>query len=172
MLGLLASADVSFDGIVLLTPAGRTLQDILRFQLVERQPVEPSLRDCIVAALDAAADGRSFEAPPPPYDTLFRPSVRPFLRSVMRIDPVKLVSTRREPILVVGGGADIQTPRVDFDRLVAAPQARLTPLWLEAMSHALKPAFTTDTSPFDAYAATRPLMPGLVEGIAAWLQGF
>ena len=56
----------------------------------------------------------------PDLEPLFRPSVQPFVRSLIKIDPAQLLRGLDVPALVIGGGRDIQVGRADFDALVAA----------------------------------------------------
>ena len=171
MLALMAAAKTPVVGLALVTAAGRPLLDVLRFQLIERQTLEPNIHTEIVRILDALRHDRDLGAIPAGYEQLFRPSVNNFLRSVINVDPTALIQARTEPILVVGGAQDVQVLRVDFDRLVAARPKLTTALWVDDMTHVLKPALPLDTSPFAAYQDPgRQLSKAFVEGIVTWLR--
>ena len=99
---------------------------------------------------------------------LFRPSVQPYLISLLKPDPAKLIAGLEIPVLVVGGAADLQVPPEHGQKLAEAnKKAKL--VTIEKMSHTLKLV----EKPEDQKAAytdpKRPLAPGLVEALAEFL---
>ena len=101
---------------------------------------------------------------------VFRPSIHPYLMSVFSLDPVRSLSDVKQPALVVGGAADLQVFRADFDALAAArPDVRS--LWLPRMNHVLVDVADDPADNLAAYAdAERPLSAGLVDTLAAFLR--
>jgi uncharacterized protein len=170
LIALLFDPAVRVDGIVQLTAPGRSMIDILAAQL-KRAPLPPETHteaERVVAALKTGADLGTVEAP---LDQLFAPAVQPFLRSVANLDPAALLAKRREPVLVIGGGKDIQLPKADYDALVAARSERTSSLWLDGMTHVLKQARQDDPAQTALYREPQhPLMPGLADRIAVWLK--
>jgi hypothetical protein len=98
---------------------------------------------------------------------VFRPSVQPFVMSVMRIDPPRQLQVVSARVMVVGGGQDVQVGRSDFDALAAA-RPDLATHWDPTMSHTLKPVHD---DPRQVRAYTDPTLP-LAEGLATRVAAF
>ena len=112
--------------------------------------------------------GREVKDYPKDLAALFRPSVQPYLISLLKPDPAKLIAGLEIPVLVVGGAADLQVPPEHGQKLAEAnKKAKL--VTIEKMSHTLKLV----EKPEDQKAAytdpKRPLAPGLVEALAEFL---
>lgn len=96
----------------------------------------------------------------------FRPGVQPYLRSLMAIDPAALAAKTSQPILIVGGGRDIQVGKSDFDALLAA-RGDAVAYWDPGMGHTLKDAGRTAQALQRVYTdPTVPLSTGLAGRIA------
>ena len=169
LIALIAAREADPAGVVLICGPGRKLGELLREQLSRAgtppEKVKESLR--IIAALER---GESVtDVPPGPYQSLFRESVQPFLRSEMGIDPSALAASLTRPMMIIGGGADIQVPRADFDKLAAArPDA--TAQWFPDMTHRLKAGGGGLEAQKPAYTdPALPLEPGLVAAIAKFV---
>ena len=107
----------------------------------------------------------------PPVDQIFRPSVQPFLRSILTLDPVPLVQAVAVPILVIGGGADMQVGRFDFDPLVSA-RPGVVGHWEPRMAHVLKDAADDGEAQAKAYADPGvPLSKGMLEAVVRFVKG-
>lgn len=158
-------------GLVLISPAGRKTGDILREQLRANPANAPILDEAlgIIAKLEAGQTV-SAEAMHPALLPLFRPSVQPFVISMMSIDPAQLVRDYPGPVLVVQGTTDIQISIADAQRLgEARPGVRLE--IIEGMNHVLKTAPADRAANVATYAnPDLPLAPGLVERIAGFIR--
>lgn len=169
LVALLAARATAVDRIVLLTAAGFPLGQVLRKQL-SRQPLPEEVTAEIDRVLDVLEKGGDPGTLKPPLDQLFRPSVQPFLRSVLTVDPVPLVRDQKAPVLVVGGGSDLQVGRFDFDALVGA-RAGVESLWLARLTHVLKPMADDDGGQEKAYTdPALPLVPELVERVVRFVK--
>ena len=158
----------AFAGLVLLATPGRRLGDVLREQL-QGVGMPAPLRDEALTILAALERGESVPTVNPALLSLFRPSVQPFLRSELPIDPAADLHGLTLPVLIVSGGHDIQVTAADALLLAKArPDARR--LHIADMNHVLKitPADRKDQQ--RAYAdPTIPLAPGLAEGIISFI---
>jgi pimeloyl-ACP methyl ester carboxylesterase len=95
---------------------------------------------------------------------LFRPSVQPFLWSLLALDPGALAAAQTAPLLGIGGGRDLQVPPED-----AAPVGGA--LILPAMNHVLKDVSDDRADNIAAYRdPDRPLATGLVPAIATFMH--
>ena len=83
--------------------------------------------------------GRTVADVPQELLSLYRPSVQPYLISLLRIDPRVEIAKVHTRIIVIGGTADLQVPATEAQALsMAQPAAEL--LIVDGMSHVLKDA--------------------------------
>lgn len=157
-------------GLVLTAAVGRRLGDVIREQL-RRNPANAPILPEALRVLDELEAGRrvSGEGMHPALAPLFRPSIQPFMMSMLAVDPAVLARAYRGPILVVGGSNDLQTTVADARRLAEA-RAGITLRVIEGMNHVLKLAPAELQANFATYAnPDLPLAPGLVEAIAGFI---
>lgn len=158
------SAFVSLEG------PGRDAISLIRAQLARNLP--PAYKelneksDQIMAELAA---GRTVAEIPKLLESLFRPSVQPYLMSYFKYDPAKEVAALRMPVLLVQGTTDIQV-LVDDATLLSAAKPDAERLEVKEMNHVLKHARTRDEQNAAYTDPTVPLAPGVVEGVAAFLS--
>lgn len=167
LIGMVASLGRA-EGFVALAGPGRSL-DVLVLEQLQPQLSPPLWAEAqkIVAELKA---GRTVAQVSNELALIFRPSVQPYLASSFRYDPAVEIAKLRFPILVVQGGTDLQVPASDAQILLnAAPAAQK--LLLPEMNHVLKVAPADPAANIATYSnAALPLAPGLVEGIARFIQ--
>ena len=169
LIGLIAAKEARFDAFVSLCGPGRPLQDVLREQLKAALPEKLyEQSDAILTDLEA---GRTVKDPPKELAALFRPSVQPFLISVFKHDPAKLVAALTPPVLVVSGSTDIQVRAADAKRLGEAnPKAKV--VTVEGMNHVLKEVKVTNRlAQLPSYSdPSLPLHPKLVPELRGFLR--
>jgi pimeloyl-ACP methyl ester carboxylesterase len=165
VIALLSAARVKPAAIVLLSSPGRKFATILREQSAAPGLPPDFTREAhqTIAALERGEDVAEVS---PMLASIFRPSVQPFIRSLMALDPAGLLRSYRGSVLIVGGGRDLQIGRSDFDLLTGArPDA--AGYWDPSMGHTLKSARTAQ----EAYTDPRsPLATGLAERIAEFIR--
>jgi uncharacterized protein len=157
-------------GLILVSPLGRRLGHVIREQL--SGPGAAPVRDealRILAELEAgrtvAGDGMS-----PALLPLFRPSVQPFLMSMLALDPADLARRVDRPIFVVEGTRDLQTSVSDARRLGAARPGIAVRL-IENMNHVWKLAPADPAGNAATYGdSSLPLAPGLVDAVAGFIE--
>lgn len=152
-------------GVVLLAAAGRPAADILREQLAA---LPQPLHDQAMHALSELEAGRTVDNIPG-LETLFRPSIQPYLISWFRHDPRELAAAYDRPMLIVHAEHDIQVGEADADALAAArPDARR--LNLAGVNHVLKTAPADRAANIAVYAdPDAPLAEGVAEAVAAFV---
>jgi len=167
LIGLeLAARRPEIKRLVLLTTPGRPMAETLAEQL---HRFDEPLRGAALAILAQLQEGECVETVPEGLMPLFRPSVQPFLRSLFAIDPPARLRALERPVLVVGGGRDMQVGRADFDRLAAVPGTET--LWFDTMNHVLTAVASEDqASNFATYADPDvALAPGLGSATGSFL---
>lgn len=159
-------------GLALIAGPGRKLGVVMREQF-RANPANAPLLDALMKMMDELEAGRMIDADamPPVLAGVFPPAVQPYLIDLLAQDPAALASRYTGPMLIVQGGRDIQVAQADADALkAAAPRAELRVL--ANMNHVLKDVASDDRAAnLATYAdASRPLAPGLVDAIAAFVK--
>lgn len=169
LITILLARRIPLDGAVLIAASGRSLGSIVRDQF-NAMPIPDALRNEVNATLSALERGESVTTLSAPLQPIFRPSVQPYIRSVMAIDPAKEIVTLTIPLMIVSGGRDIQIGTADIEPLVRAkPDARR--FHAPEMNHILTNAPPDREGNLKLYAdASTGLTPGLVEAIAAFVS--
>lgn len=153
-------------GVVSLSGAGRSAPVVLREQL-QAALTEPLLGQAL-HALDELAAGRPTDNVPG-LESLFRPSVQPYLISWFALGPQTLANLYDGPLFIGQGSTDLQTRMADAEALKAAqPDATLV-IW-EGVNHVLKIAPADRAANAATYADPGlPLAPGVVEDVADFI---
>ena len=169
LIGMVAARRSGANAFVSIAGSGRPAQEVIREQL--GQQLSPTLMAGAARALDALAAGRLADSTLPGLESLFRPSVQPYLVSWFRYDPAKEITALTVPALIVHGTADLQVPVTDA-RLLAAAAPRATLLLVEGMNHVLKLAPGDRAAQMRSYGdPTMPVAPQLTAAIADLLRG-
>jgi uncharacterized protein len=164
LVAILTARRVPVDRLVLLVTAARRQGDLVKAQLEKKLP--PEKLDPIVTAIDAMMAGQIVD--PPPQGLAIAPSMQPGIASAFKEDPIPPLKLIDQPILIVGGGRDLQMARLDFAALSAAAPLAKT-LWLPDMNHVLVDV-TDDADNFAAYdQPERALDTALVDAVAAFV---
>jgi pimeloyl-ACP methyl ester carboxylesterase len=164
LVAILTARRVPVDRLVLLVTAARRQGDLVKAQLEKRLP--PEKLEPIVKAIDAIMAGQTVD--PPPQGLAIAPSMQPGIASAFTEDPIPPLKLIDQPILIIGGGRDLQMARLDFAALSAAAPVAKT-LWLPDMNHVLVDV-TDDADNLAAYnQPERALNNVLVDSVAAFV---
>src|SRR5688572_19539983 len=160
LVGLVAAGKVKVDAFISLCGPGEPLAVTLRSQLKRGLPKETyEASEKVIAELEA---GREVKDYPKDLEMLFRPSVQPYLISMFKPDPTRLIAGLDVPVLIVSGAADVQIVPEHGKKLAAAnTKARL--VTVEKMSHTLKLVEKPEDQQAGYTDPKRPLTPGLVD---------
>jgi fermentation-respiration switch protein FrsA (DUF1100 family) len=168
LIALLLAKRTNISGIVLPATPGRPLGNVLRDQL-DRSPMPPPLRAEALGILAALERGETVAAVNPALLSLFRPSVQPFMRSVLAVDPGKALRDLTLPVLIVSGGHDLQVGAQDA-ALLAAARPDAVRLDVADMNHVLKITPADPAGQQEAYSRPDlPLAAGVSDAIAAFV---
>ena len=180
LVGTLALQKAAADGLICLAGAGRNIAEVTLEQITANpnnpaELVENSRR--IIAELKA---GRTVSEVPLLLNSLFRPSVQPYLISWMRYEPAEEIAKLKEiPILIVQGGNDMQVQVIDAENLHrAVPESRLAVL--PEMTHMLKNSAVSKEEVYRNMVLSRkylavyqddslPVAPELIEEITGFI---
>ena len=166
LVAILAARQVPIDRLVLLVTAARRQGDLLKAQL-ERRQIPPDVLEPILKAIDNIMAGQIVD--PPPRGLAIAPSMQPSLGSAFTTDPIDPLKSIDKPILIVGGGRDLQVARLDFAALSAASPLAKT-LWVPDMNHVLIDV-TDDADNMAAYSQSdRALDTTMVDTLATFVN--
>jgi pimeloyl-ACP methyl ester carboxylesterase len=166
LVAILTARQAPIDRLVLLVTAARRQGDLLKAQL-ERRQIPPDILGPVVKAIDDIMAGQVVDPPPRGLD--IAPSMQASLASAFTLDPIDPLKSIEKPILIVGGGRDLQVARLDFAALSAASPLAKT-LWLPDMNHVLVDV-TDDSDNLAAYnQPDRALDITMLDDVAAFIQ--
>ena len=122
-------------GVISFAGAGQPIHEVLKWQL--GQTLTPELRGVVDAKLDTLAMGDTLKEVPGYLESLFHPSIQPFLISWMKYDPIKEVKDLKVPLLIINGTTDVQVTVSEAEKLKEArPDASYA--IIKNMNHVLK----------------------------------
>ncbi len=166
LVATLAAQRAPVDGLVLLTGTSRRQGDLLKEQ-VQRQST-PEVYQMVAGIVDRIMAGEIVHDAPPALQ--MPPVAQPGLASAFNVDPVTPLKGLTLPVMIVGGGKDLQVPRLDFDALgKAAPHAQM--LWLESMNHVLNDVTDLPDNRAAYNQPDRALNTELVTALGAFVLG-
>jgi pimeloyl-ACP methyl ester carboxylesterase len=168
LIASLAAEQAQADALVAIAGSSRPIDQVLREQLAARLP--PHLLAQSNQLLDRLLAGQFSPQVPKQLQVLFRPSVQPYLISLLRQNPGQAFARLQIPALIVQGSHDIQVSVADAQALQAAkPDAEL--LIIPGMNHMLRISALDLTAQLASYDNPRlPLAQGLGEQIAQFIQ--
>lgn len=166
LIASLAAADAGADALVSLAGIARPLGAVLREQLQGRLP--PALAAQTEAILSELERGRVVPGVAPKLQVLLRPSVQPYLISLLRQRPAEAFARLAIPALIVQGTRDFQVDTTEALLLQQAkPEAQL--LLIEGMNHVLR-VVPAEAPPLASYNdPDLPLADELLDGLARFI---
>ena len=169
LIGMLAAARAGADGYVSLAGIADGLGVVLRRQLAGKLPPPlASENERILAALE---HGRTAAEVPPALAIYYRPSVQPYLVSVLKYAPAERIAALHVPTLIVQGTTDIQVG-VDQARALHAARPDAALLIIPGMNHVLKAVPADAPNPIASYSdPSLPLHPQLAPAIVDFVRG-
>jgi len=127
-------AGTSADKFISIAGFGQSADLVLKEQLGS-QPKE--VQDLSFPIIDSLKNGNTVKNVPPMLNSLFRPSVQPYLISWFRYDPRIEIRKLSVPVLIIQGTTDIQVGVENARQLSCAnPEAEL--LLINNMNHILR----------------------------------
>lgn len=138
LIGMAAAKETKVDGFISISGAGFPAGDIIREQL-DKQPLDAAISQKASDIITSLQKGETVSDVPPVLQSLFRPSVQPYIISWFRYDPRNQIEKLLCPILIVQATCDIQVGVENATSLFnASKQAHIN--IIKNMSHTLKDA--------------------------------
>ncbi|MEK8198659.1 alpha/beta hydrolase [Lysinibacillus sp. FSL M8-0134] len=168
LIGLLAAQKTDVESFVSIAGAGRPLDEVLLEQIKGQLP--PKLFNESTDILKSLKQGEQVKNVSPELQALFRPSVQPFLISLLKYHPADELAKVKSRVLLVQGTTDLQVKEADAEALKnRKPEAQL--LYMEGMNHVLKKAPVDSAKNLATYAdPSLPLHEELLPAIEQFIQ--
>ncbi len=167
LIGMLAAKD-NADAFISLAGAGEPIDSIIVEQV---NKMAPQLGENARAAFDDLRENAKTTNYNPMLESLFRPSVQPYMYSWMQYDPSMEITKLDIPVLIINGTSDIQTESRQAELLNKACENSEIVL-LENMNHIFRQIQTDDklvnTKSYNEPG--RPLHPELIPAITAFIK--
>ena len=123
-------------GFISIAGAGSPAYDLIEKQVAAQMTPE-SIRKEVASINESLKNGKEVAQVPAYLQTLFRPSVQPYLISWYKYNPQTVIASLKMPILILQGKKDIQVQEEEAARQKkASPQAEL--ILIDKMNHVLK----------------------------------
>ena len=166
LIGMVAAQNNLVAKFVSIAGAGQAADKIIREQL-KAQPA--FVLEQSTPILDDLVKGNTVENVPQMLNTLFRPSVQPYMISWFKYDPQLEIAKLKKPVLLVQGTTDIQVSVEDVKLLqTAKPDVKM--MLIEGMNHIFKNAEADKMKNYQTYnQPDLPLHPDLTPVIAEFI---
>ena len=169
LVAIRAASRAPVKGLILLASLGRPMSAPLREQLLAVN-IPATARADALAILDRLIAGERVDDVPAPLAALFRPSVQPYLASVLPLDPAAELGKLKLPVLLVQPERDLQMSEADFSALAGA-RADAVLLRLPEANHILKQVAAERAANLASYANPYlPLDPVLVPKLVEFVR--
>lgn len=165
LIGMIAAQNA--DAFVSIAGAGDSADQILKKQL-STQP--KMVQDLCFPIIDSLKAGKLVSNVSPMLNSLFRPSVQPYLVSWFKYNPATEITKLTIPTLIIQGTNDLQI--TTDDATILYKNAKFGQwLLVENMNHVLKIVSADRAENMQAYSNPNlPLAEKLVEGIIQFVQ--
>lgn len=167
LVGMLAAKDRA-DAFISIAGVAQPIDSILTQQIAIQMP---GLKENVQQAFSEMRNNGSTTSYNPILESIFRPSVQPFILSWMIYDPLEEIAKLDIPVLIINGNNDLQVSETEAEMLKNAhPDAEL--VIVENMNHILRKIEGDDLMNSKSYNEPgQPLHPELVDHLTAFIEG-
>lgn len=166
LVGMLAAKERA-DGFISIAGLAKPIDSMLTEQIANQMP---GLKENVQQAFAEMRTTGSTSSYNPVLESIFRPSVQPFILSWMKYDPLEEISKLEIPVLLINGSNDLQVDETEAQRLKTAhPGADL--VILKNMNHILRRIEGDDLENSKSYNEPGlPLHPELIGVITKFIE--
>jgi alpha-beta hydrolase superfamily lysophospholipase len=166
LIGMVVSQQKNVDQFISISGAGQPISETILEQL-KAQP--PFVLEQSLPIIKKLLQGKTVEHVPAFLNSLFRPSVQPYMISWFKYDPQKEIAKLNKPVLIVQGSTDIQVSLSDAEKLAAANK-RAIKVIIQKMNHIFKDASIDRQANLQTYnEPDLPIKPELVQVISEFI---
>lgn len=166
LIGMVASGKA--DKFISIAGAGEPADQILKTQIGAKSMKQ--LNDMTFPIIDSLKNGFEVKKVDPMLNSLFRPSVQPYLISWFKYNPQTEIQKVTIPVLIIQGNNDIQIAVKDAENLKQANKNADLQI-IDKMNHILKIVDGGQEANLASYNnETLPISEALVEKIVSFIQ--
>lgn len=166
LIGMIAGAKA--DKFVSISGAGDAADKILKSQISAKGMKQ--IEDMTFPIIDSLKNGKTVKNVDPMLNSLFRPSVQPYLISWFKYNPQTEIKKLTVPILILQGNNDLQVTVQDAENLSKAnPNSEL--IIIDKMNHILKVIEGDQQANLESYNnESLPISETLTSKIVSFIQ--
>lgn len=165
LIGMMIALKLKPAGFISIAGAGRKAGELLKEQVAVQLP---DLKTELDKDIDSLEQGLSVYTINPSLAGLLRPSIQPYMKSWLKLDPQKLISRLNCPVLIVQGTKDLQVKETDAKNLYKAKQKSKL-VMINNMNHVLKQV-NSDQTKDNINAYSDPGLPVMKELVTAMVN--
>lgn len=167
LVGMLAAKEMA-DAFISLAGAGQPIDNIIVEQV---RKMAPPLADNARTAFDEMREKGQTANYSPMLESMFKPSIQPYMNSWMKYDPAEEIAKLDIPVLIINGSADIQVETKEAEMLTnASADSRL--VIIENMNHIFREITSEDrlvnTKSYNE--PNQPLHPELIPVLTEFIK--
>ncbi len=167
LVGMVASQQKNVAKFVSIAGTGQPIDQTIREQLKNQPPV---VIEQSTPILDKLLEGKTVDNVPPFLNSLFRPSIQPYMISWFKYNPQKEIAKLNKPVMIIQGTNDIQVSIDDADKLASANK-KAKKVIIEKMNHIFKEAPLDIQDNFKTYNQPElPIKSELVQAISHFVN--
>jgi pimeloyl-ACP methyl ester carboxylesterase len=167
LLASIAGQEDRVAGVVLVSGMGRSFDEVIAEQISKNAPL--IIQQESQTIMDSLKEGKLVSEVPSYFNALYRPSVQPYLISLLKYAPLAQASMLQKPVLILQGDADSQIQVKDAEALAGAvKQAKL--LIIPKMDHVLKEVVDPQKPLANYTNADGPLAPGFLNALTDFIK--
>lgn len=166
LIGMIAAAKA--DKFVSIAGAGDSADKIIKSQIASKS-MKP-LEDMTFPIIDSLKNGNTVKKVDPMLNSLFRPSIQPYLISWFKYNPQNEIKKLTIPILILQGNKDLQVTVKDAENLAHA-NTKSDMVIVEKMNHVMKIIEGDQQANMESYNnETLPISETLVSKIISFIE--
>jgi hypothetical protein len=168
LLASIAGQEDRVDGVVLVSGMGRSFDEVIAEQISRSAPV--AIQQESQTIMDSLKSGSLVSEVPSYFNALYRPTVQPYLISLLKYAPLAQAAMLQKPVLILQGDADTQIQVQDAKALAGVvKQSQL--VIIPKMDHVLKEVLDTQKPLANYTNAEGPLAPGFIKTLTEFIKG-
>lgn len=166
LVGMIA-APGKVDGFISVAGSAEPIDSIIVEQIAAQMP---QLKEGVEQSFREIRENGSTANYNPLLESIFRPSVQPFIASWMKYSPQRELAELEMPVLLINGTKDLQIDEIQAQKLaVANPDAKL--VLLDGMNHVFRKIEGSDLENNKSYNEPGlPLHPELTPTVVAFIK--
>jgi pimeloyl-ACP methyl ester carboxylesterase len=166
LIGMIAGAKA--DKFISIAGSGESADKLLKTQIASKS--NKQIEDLTFPIIDSLKNGNTVKKIDPMLNSLFRPSIQPYLISWFRYDPQTEIKKLNVPILILQGNNDLQVTVKDAENLSQANKNSELVI-IDKMNHIMKIIDGDQQANFANYSdETFPISEEMINKIVSFIQ--